>query len=273
MRRRRQKNPLLMRIIVISVIAHIILLPILAHFGAFKKIQAHFVETKMVVLAPPSAAPHQEPPKAVQRKTAAAVARGKSTGAKSGASHGSANHVHVAVAGNGGTDGDGGSGIEQGNQKPGELPNAGKQTTSGGKPDAPAPAPVTPKDPPKPTITQQPVDPPVKPVITPVTPMPPAPMPAHVAVFTEAAPIEGKQVQPEIPDTLRNDPLDATAVVEVNVGPDGVPTGVEVSQSAGRKELDNLALNAAKQWRFKPAMRDGEPISSKVRLHFEFQVN
>ena len=53
MRRRRQKNPLLMRIIVISVAVHIVALPVLAHFGAFKKIQEHFVEAKIVVLPPP----------------------------------------------------------------------------------------------------------------------------------------------------------------------------------------------------------------------------
>ena len=99
--------------------------------------------------------------------------------------------------------------------------------------------------------------------------MPPA---AHVPIFTEAAPIEGHQPEPTIPDDISR-PLDATVVVDVTVGPDGAPTTAEISQSTGKRELDRLAVEAAKQWRFKPATRDGEPVESKVRLHIEFQVS
>src|ERR1051325_6304909 len=53
MRRRHQKNPLLMRIIGISVLVHLIALPILAYFGAFKKIQSHFAGPPIVFVAPP----------------------------------------------------------------------------------------------------------------------------------------------------------------------------------------------------------------------------
>ena len=272
MRRRRQKNPLLMRIIIASVVVHIIALPILAHFGALKKIQSHFVETKMVVLAPPPPV-KQDPPKTVQRKAVSAPVKSRRG---SGASRGSANHLHVAVqrSNNVSGSGDGGSSIEQGSRPPGSPVGDG----NGGKPDGPkkadpAPPPVIPKDPvkpmPPPVVPKQPVMPMPKPVEQTPQPMPQP----HVPVFTEATAIDGKQVQPEIPDALRGDPLDATAVVEVTVGPDGVPTDASVSQSAGKKELDKLALDAAKQWRFKPAMRDGEAIASKVRLHFEFQVN
>ena len=57
------------------------------------------------------------------------------------------------------------------------------------------------------------------------------------------------------------------------VGPDGMPIRVTVSQSTGNNELDRIALDAAKQWRFKPATRDGQPVESRVRLHIEFQVS
>jgi len=92
-------------------------------------------------------------------------------------------------------------------------------------------------------------------------------------VFTEAAPIEGRQPQPTIPDDFRSDALDTTVVVDVTVGPDGAPTSASISQSTGKRELDKLAVDAAKQWRFKPATRDGEPVESRVRLHIEFQVS
>ena len=271
MRRRRQKNPLLMRIIIASVVVHIIALPILAHFGALKKIQSHFVETKMVVLAPPPPV-KQDPPKTVQRKAVSAPVKSRRG---SGASRGSANHLHVAVqrSNNASGSGDGGTSIEQGTKPPGTIETGGGGTKPGPKSETPTPLPVTPKEPVKPMPAPVIAKEPIKPMPKPVEPTPqPMPQP-HVPVFTEATAIDGKQVQPEIPDALRGDPLDATAVVEVTVGPDGVPTDAAVSQSAGKKELDKLALDAAKQWRFKPAMRDGEAIASKVRLHFEFQVN
>src|SRR5438270_884304 len=53
MRRRHQKNPMLMRIIGISILFHIIALPILAHFGALKKIQAQFMGPQIVFVPPP----------------------------------------------------------------------------------------------------------------------------------------------------------------------------------------------------------------------------
>ena len=78
MRRRRQKNPLLMRIIVISVAVHLVALPVLAHFGAFKKIQQHFVEARMVVLPPPPAPEKEkaEVKKQAQQKPAPTAKKG-----------------------------------------------------------------------------------------------------------------------------------------------------------------------------------------------------
>ena len=92
-----------------------------------------------------------------------------------------------------------------------------------------------------------------------------APAAPHVPVFTEAAPIDGHQPQPTIPDDFRSDTLDTTVVVDVTVGPDGMPSAAMISQSTGKRELDRLALDAAKQWRFRPATRDGEPVEEDLR--------
>src|SRR5258706_13322037 len=52
-RRRHQKNPLLARIIFVSIVFHVIALPVLAHFGAFKKLQEQFVALNVTVVPPP----------------------------------------------------------------------------------------------------------------------------------------------------------------------------------------------------------------------------
>ena len=61
-------------------------------------------------------------------------------------------------------------------------------------------------------------------------------------------------------------------VAEFTVGKDGAPAQVQIVRSSGNPELDRLALDTARKWRFKPATRDGQPIESVVRLHIQFQV-
>src|SRR5579859_1971669 len=123
MRRRRQRNPLMMRIIVISIIAHIVLLPILAHFGAFKKIQQSYVELTAVKLAPP---PEEKKPEVAKRAekakpqhVAQKARHGPTNQARSRQiARAVANLPHVAVAAGNGTD-DGGDGVTQGTGKAG----------------------------------------------------------------------------------------------------------------------------------------------------------
>src|SRR5579862_2336403 len=52
MSRRRQRSPLLGRIILISLAAHVVALPILAHYGAFDKMRKSFGTATIVMLAP-----------------------------------------------------------------------------------------------------------------------------------------------------------------------------------------------------------------------------
>lgn len=273
MRRRHHKNPLLTRIIVVSILFHAMAIPVLAHFGAFKKIQSHFIQTSMVVLPPPTEAPKQAAVKQkVPEKRAAPVApKGKASVARAG--HGSNAHVHVATASGPGGDSSGPT-IDPGTLKVGEVP---KDPGNGGgtapaKEEKPVESPT--KEPAKVASAPTKVIAPPPPVIKPMPIVTPPPSEgAHEPVFTEAVPLAGKQPQPTIPDELRSDTLDATVVVEVEVDADGKPTNATITQSTGKRDLDRLALETAKQWRFKPATKDGAPIESRVRLHIEFQVS
>lgn len=285
MRRRRQRNPLLMRIIGISILAHILLLPVLAHFGAFKKIKQQFIvgEVKIVNLPPP---PQVKPPDAQKKEAKAKPQKAMRTAKKASAttSHqtrasvrANLNQPKLALA-TGGSGGDAGGGVEQGTGKAGEIPTPKADVT---QPTVKAPEqePKTePKIEPKPEPKTELVKPPIQ-IAKAVEPKPeprpepkPEPMPApHVPVFTEAA--QTFAPQPSIPDDLRSAALDKTVVVEITVDANGNSTRVRLMQPTGNDELDRSALDTARKWKFKPATRDGQPVESRVRLHIEFQVS
>ena len=268
MRRRRQKGvPLLWKIVGVSVAAHVVALPILARFGVFEKVERHFQDVQMVTLPPPEAEKPKHAPKEPVKKTPKVAAKPANTGHPRSASAQKSNLSQpkvVAAQGGGGGDNGGPTVDPNGSGAAGALPTEVAPTPSPAASTPapePTPAPATPT--PEPTATQEP-----KATPTPVPTPEPTPRPV---VFTEAVPID--MPKPTLPDSLRSDTLDRTTVAEFVVGADGTPTEVRVVQSAGISDLDQLALDAAKQWRFKPATRDGVPVQSTVRLHVAFQVS
>ena len=76
---------------------------------------------------------------------------------------------------------------------------------------------------------------------------------------------------PEIPDELRQDALNAVAIVRFHVATDGTAT-VEIVQPTPHPRLNRLLLDALKNWRFFPAIKDGQPVESVYPLTFRFEV-
>jgi len=64
-----------------------------------------------------------------------------------------------------------------------------------------------------------------------------------------------------------------TVGLELSVGADGRVVNVVVARSSGSPMLDAAARRAVAEWRFRPAMRDGEPIVGTIRtsVHFRLQ--
>jgi TonB family protein len=260
MRRRRQKNTLLPKMIGLAVLINAILLPILAQFGVFKSIggRQRLTQVELVKLPPPEKRP--APPKKTPKKQ---VARRKPAGHKAATRTAAVHRVPsgpppvkvVAAAGPAGANGGGG--------------DTGITTSDSG--------PVTPL--PTPPVTPNSVPPVPVPTPVPITPPPPAPIPApvsvappppHIPVVTAAAPLE--QPHPAIPDDLRDTDLNADFEGLFTVHPDGTAS-VKMVSSTGNSSLDTLALNAARHWTFRAATKDGQPIESYLRLKIEFEVN
>jgi iron complex outermembrane recepter protein len=61
----------------------------------------------------------------------------------------------------------------------------------------------------------------------------------------------------------------ADVVLTVTVDVDGHVSAVDVASSGG-DELDQAAIVAVRQWTFVPARRNGNPVSSRIRIPFHF---
>lgn len=270
-RRRRKGNPLLTKIIVISLAAHAVALPILAHFGAFEKIRREFGTSKVVMVTVPPVEHEKTPPKAAKKapKTPSAKKSGSSAPKAASQAHSNLPQPKI-VASNAAGDGSGAGAVDaEGSGKAGVLPTDPNKVPGGGTAN-PNPAPPAP-EPPK---TEPPKPEPPKP--EPPRPEPPKTEPPKVEPvvkpkkLVEAEAIEAPE--PTIPDELRSEPFEKTLVVEADVDTGGHPINVKVVTGTGTKELDQIGLDTAKRYRFKPATLDDEPVQQHVRFHIVFKV-
>ena len=55
------------------------------------------------------------------------------------------------------------------------------------------------------------------------------------------------------------------------VDTEGQPTDVQVVSPIGHG-LDEKAVEAVKQWRFQPAMKDGSPVAQKINAQVSFRL-
>ena len=80
-------------------------------------------------------------------------------------------------------------------------------------------------------------------------------------------PVARRTAQPEVPEALRGIP--GYVNVQFTLDDQGNITAIE-TKDASLAELEAPTLEAAKTWKFKPAMKDGQPTGSKVVVSFVF---
>lgn len=97
--------------------------------------------------------------------------------------------------------------------------------------------------------------------------------------------VQGDQVIPAGPDPrVRNRepiyPLEAarrgeqgTVMLVIHVSPEGLADGVDIARSSGFGILDRAAYDAVTSWKFVPAVRDGQAVSSVITLRVVFELN
>jgi TonB family protein len=66
--------------------------------------------------------------------------------------------------------------------------------------------------------------------------------------------------------------IEGTVVLYVKITPDGRANSVKVTRSLGMG-LDESAVDAVKQWRFRPGRRDGKPITVAITIEVLFRLD
>ena len=76
---------------------------------------------------------------------------------------------------------------------------------------------------------------------------------------------------PEYSEEARKAKYQGTCVLWLIVGPDGRPRDIHVARSLGLG-LDEKAIEAVKQWKFEPAMKDGKPVAVQINVEVGFRL-
>ncbi|AXQ29754.1 energy transducer TonB [Solimonas sp. K1W22B-7] len=92
-------------------------------------------------------------------------------------------------------------------------------------------------------------------------------------VLPPATPPPVVNAPPLYPDSERIAGHEGRVMLDVQVLPDGGVSGLTISQSSGYPALDQAALDAVRQWRFRPARGpDGVPVPGRLRLPVDFRL-
>lgn len=99
----------------------------------------------------------------------------------------------------------------------------------------------------------------------------PAPEPSAPAPADRAAePIT--RVQPAYPAAALRSREEGTVLLSVEVDAQGNPVSVDVERSSRSRDLDRAAREAVRQWTFRPAIENGQPVASTVTVPVDFTV-
>lgn len=100
-------------------------------------------------------------------------------------------------------------------------------------------------------------------------------VPGQPGLYRTGGPVTGPQVihagDPQYTDRARRDKLSGTCVVSVLVDTKGMPQHVHVLRPLG-DGLDEKAVEAVQQYRFKPAMYQGHPVPVEVNIEVTFRI-
>jgi protein TonB len=86
-----------------------------------------------------------------------------------------------------------------------------------------------------------------------------------------SAPVVIYQVDPEFSEEARKAKFMGVVTVNLIVNAQGMPQNVRVLRGVGMG-LDEKAVEAVRQYKFKPAMEGGKPVPVELNIEVNFQI-
>jgi protein TonB len=77
--------------------------------------------------------------------------------------------------------------------------------------------------------------------------------------------------EPQFSKEARAKKIGGAVLVRCDVGIDGLPKNVRVVRGLGHG-LDEKAVEAVSQYRFRPAIKNGHPVAVEIHISVNFQV-
>ncbi len=88
----------------------------------------------------------------------------------------------------------------------------------------------------------------------------------------DTKPVPIRMPAPEYPANLKKAYVTGLVVVELNLDEKGKVIEAQIVKS-NRKQLEIYAVSAAKNWAFKPALKDGAPVACRISVPIQFSLD
>jgi protein TonB len=77
--------------------------------------------------------------------------------------------------------------------------------------------------------------------------------------------------EPRYTEEAKDDKIEGTVTLQLEITAEGRPENIRVKQSLGHG-LDENAIAAVQNWRFKPGVKDGQPVAVYANIEVTFHL-
>ena len=81
-----------------------------------------------------------------------------------------------------------------------------------------------------------------------------------------------KKVAPMYPVAMKAQGLEAVVLLNVVISGEGVPTSISVQDTTVPREFTDAAIEAVKEWQYKPTLLNGEPVEVVTTVQINFSL-
>jgi TonB family C-terminal domain len=89
----------------------------------------------------------------------------------------------------------------------------------------------------------------------------------------DVEPVVEQMPPPRYPSGAFQQGISGKVVLHVEVGADGRAGGIDVVSAEPKGVFEENTVAAARNWTFKPAMKDGKPVASTLRIPVQFELD